>query len=469
MKDSELIHSDPPLDWHALPDGSALLPPPSDEPELTTLPLTRAIFRLAGPAVASMLFVMVFNIIDIWWVGKLGADALAGVSAASFILWALESMATLVGTGVTAMVARLYGARRREQAGRVMGTGIVFAAALASGLGAAGWFLQRKTFAAMGLAGGILPPALDYMTLILYGLPFIFIFFAVDAAFRGLGDTRTPLMIIASTLTLNILLDPVFIFGLGPVPALGAGGAALATVLTHTLGAVWGTLLLMRRTPLRWGADPGLAWRITRIGAPIAFSGTMFSISYMLLTRVITRFGPEPLAALGLGHRIEGLAYFTAVGFSVAAAALVGQNLGAKKARRAERAAWLTFGYTSALLAVVCLCFYLGAESIIAFFIRDERVIGEGAHYLRIIALFEVFLGAEVVFEGAFSGAGNSLPPMLISVPLTWARIPLALLLAGPFDLGSAGIWWAIATTTGIKGVLMALWFARGRWKATRI
>ena len=209
--------------------------------------------------------------------------------------------------------------------------------------------------------------------------------------------------------------------------------------------------------------------RLTKIGAPIAFSGVMFSASYMILTGIITRFGSPALAALGLGHRIEGLSYFTAVGFSVAASTLVGQNIGAGKLRRAETAAWLVALYVVIYLGVVSLVYYFFARNIIGFFIDDPAVIVEGTRYLKIIAVLEIFLGLEIVFEGAFSGAGNSLPPMMISVPLTWARIPLALLLAETLVMGSNGVWWAISVTTGLKGMLLAFWWSRGRWKNRQV
>ena len=206
-------------------------------------------------------------------------------------------------------------------------------------------------------------------------------------------------------------------------------------------------------------------WRISRIGAPIAAAGIIFSLTYMALTRIVAGFGTAPIAALGIGHRLEGIAYFAAVGFSVASATLVGQNLGANQPQKAERAAWMTLGFASIILFVACIVYFVFAGPIYRFFIDDPLVIQEGIKYLRIVAIFEIFLGFEVILEGAFSGAGNSIPPMTISVPITVLRIPLSMLLANYFNLGSTGVWWAIATTTGAKGIVMAIWFKRGKWK----
>lgn len=463
----------PSPEWPSSPDSATVLPLLQNEPELTVMPLSKAIIKLAGPAMASMLFIMVFQLVDAWWVGKLGAQPLAGVSAAAFLLWSLESVATLVSTGVNAMVARFVGEKNTDKASLVVGQGTLLSILLSLVFSSVGLICQSRIFNAMGIHADVAKAATDYMAVILIGLVTIYLSFAIDAAFRGMGDTRTPLKLVAAGLSLNIVLDPFLIFGLGPFPRMETAGAALATIIAHGFVAVFGIILLQRREVKikfhRGLTNYDLLWRITRIGAPIAFSGMMFSVSYMFLTRVITRFGPEALAALGLGHRIEGLSYFAAVGFSVAASTLVGQNLGANKPKRAEKAAWLTILYISILLLFVSVLYYFFGGTIIRFFINDADVIMEGTQYLKIIALFEVFLGFEIVFEGAFSGAGNSLPPMLVAVPITWMRIPLAIYLADVVGMGSSGIWWTIAVTTGLKGILLALWFVRGKWKLKQI
>ncbi|NOY60941.1 MAG: MATE family efflux transporter [Calditrichaeota bacterium] len=467
------IDPTPSPEWPSFPDSATVLPLLQNEPELTVMPLSKAIIKLAGPAMASMLFIMVFQLVDAWWVGKLGAQPLAGVSAAAFLLWSLESVATLVSTGVNALVARFVGEKNLDKASLVIGQGTLLSIFLSLVFSSVGLVYQSRIFSAMGIHADVIKAATDYMAVILIGLVAVFLSFAIDAAFRGMGDTKTPLKLVAAGLSLNIILDPFLIFGIGPFPRMETAGAALATIIAHGFVAVFGIILLQRRKvkiKFHQGLiNYDLLWKITRIGAPIAFSGVMFSVSYMFLTRVITRFGPEALAALGLGHRIEGLSYFAAVGFSIASATLVGQNLGAGKPKRAEKAAWLTILYISILLLFLSVLYYFFGGPIIRFFINDAKVIMEGTQYLKIIALFEVFLGFEIVFEGAFSGAGNSLPPMLVAVPITWLRIPLAIYLADIVGMGSSGIWWTIAVTTGLKGILLALWFLRGKWKLKQI
>lgn len=474
MTDKKTTHPSP--EWPAAAESAAVLAASEPDPELTVMPLSRAIFKLAIPAMTSMLFIMVFQLVDAWWVGKLGAAPLAGVSGAAFAVWLLDSVATLISTGVNAMVARFVGEKRPDLAGRVVGQGVLYAVSLSLLFALLCLLFQDQILGIMGLTAEVRAYARSYLVVIFVGLVWLFLSFAIDAAFRGAGDTKTPLKIMSVSLSLNMLLDPVLIFGLGPIPAMGTAGAAIATVIAHMVMVIWGAWLLQKRQVrmvfgrnFRELVDPNIIWRMTKIGAPIAFSGVMFSLSYMVLTGIITRFGSPALAAIGLGHRIEGLSYFTAVGFSVASATLVGQNLGAGKIDRAEKAAWLVALYIAALLAVVSIIYYFFGEPIFRFFINDAEVIAEGARYLKIIAIFELCLGLEIVFEGAFSGAGNSVPPMAVSVPITWARIPLALLLAEHFGLGSDGVWWAVSITTGLKGILLAFWFSRGGWKDKKV
>lgn len=444
--------------------------------DLLQLPISQAIFRLAWPAMTSYFFMMMFNIVDGWWVAKLGADALAGVGAASFIYWAIEAAATLVSTGVNAMIARFVGARDSGPASQVATQGSILAIVLALIVALGGFLFQDATYRLMGLTGPVFAAAHAYMTVILSGLPTIFLVFALDACFRGMGDTKTPLKIIALALVLNAVLDPIFIFGCGPLPRLGVAGAALATVLSQALAIAFFYFQLKKRPvhlrfnrPLKSVIQISMIWRIARIGAPIAIAGVIFSLTYMFLTRIVSVFGTAPIAAMSLGHRLEGLAYFSSLGFSVAAATLVGQYLGAGQPEKAERSAWLTIAYISVFLGGVCVLYLFFARQVFEFFIADPKVVSEGANYLRIIALFEIFLGCEVVFEGAFGGAGDSLPPMVVSVPLTVLRIPLALVLANDLNLGSAGVWWAISTTTAAKGISIAIWFKLGHWKRRKI
>ncbi len=435
---------------------------------LTQLPLPRAIFRLAWPAMTSMMLINLFNIVDAYWVGKLGTNALGGMTASAFLFWCIQGAGLLVGTGVNALVARRVGQEDMDGAAVAGGHGLLLAAALALLVMGITLPLQRPIFQAMGLSQPVLEAAVAYMTPVLWGFPTIICWYTVEAIYRGSGDTRTPMRVLAIALMFNVILDPLLIFGAGPLPGLGLAGAAWATIAAHLMGVITALYLISPRPirPKLWRTfDPRVMAILIKVGTPIAITSILFCVTYILLTPIISGFGDPAVAAIGVGHRVEGFAFFTCIGFSTAAATLVGQHMGAKNPDQAERAAWVTTGISTGLLVIISVIFFIAAPQIFSVFSNDPAVILQGTDYLRIIAVFEFALALELVLEGAFGGAGNSLPPMLVGVPITALRIPLAHLLCRQGALGVHGIWWAISLTTLLKGVILAVWFRAGRWK----
>jgi putative MATE family efflux protein len=305
---------------------------------------------------------------------------------------------------------------------------------------------------------------LRYLHAYLLGAPLIFGFFAVDAAFRASGNTRTPFYLLATSVAITLALDPILILGLFGAPKLGIAGAAIATVLTRGAAFLMGLVILVRRGLIRV-ARPRLApiLAVSRVGLPTALTGVSFSVIYVVLTRTTTQFGTPALAALGLGHRIESWLYMVGVGFGAAAAAIVGQNLGARRPDRAARAGWITMAFASTPGLVVCALMLAVPAQLAAIFTADAAVIAETATYLRIAAIAQLFVAAEVVLEGALGGAGDTVPPMLASTALTASRIPIAAWAAARW--GTTGIWWTITLTAVARAVaMMALWRS-GRWK----
>jgi putative MATE family efflux protein len=460
-----------------------LIATPNPQLQLLELPLSRAILRLAWPTMASLMVVNLFNLVDAYWVGLLGTQALGGMTASAFLVWCIHSVGMLVGTGVNALVSRRIGEGRPDEAGRAAAHGLLLAGVLAAVGMLAGLALQAPLFRALHLEAGVQSASIAYLTPMLIGMPAIVGWYAIEALYRGSGDTFTPMWVISLSLGLNMLLDPLLIFGFGPFPALGIAGAAWATVLAHAL-AIVGCLWRLRRPSetasaivpqLRLNEDgrtrlrPEIFATLLRVGTPIAASAFLFSMIYLLLTRVIADYGSPAVAAVGVGHRVEGLGYYVCVGFAAAAATLVGQNLGAGKFGQAERAAWRATAYAAVVVGALSLLTYLFAAPIMSIFADDPRVVAEGNTYLKIIALLEVGMALEVVLEGAFAGAGNSLPPMLVSVPLTLARVPLAFYFARTLGFGIEGVWWVISVSTGIKGLLIGVWFRLGRWKRSSL
>lgn len=432
-------------------------------------PLSRAIVRLALPAVGSALLTLLFLLVDIFWVGRiLGAPALAAVSTAGFAVWILASLGEMIAVGLTAVAARRHGEGAHGLAAVVAGSTLALGLGLGVVVALLGWLLVPSLFVVMRTPPEVTELGRLYLTTYLLGTPLVFGFFACEAIFRAAGDTRTPLLLLATSVALNLVMDPLLITGAGPLPALGIAGAASAAILTRgTVLALGFVILVRRRLVLFSGFDFGSALRALLVGLPVAANGVFFSLVYIALTRTTTRFGVPALAALGIGHKLEGLSYMVATGFGLASAAIVGQNLGAGRPDRARTAGWVTASYACSAGAVVALVFVAFPDVMVGIFTRDSAVIAAGSMYLRAMALAQITMGLEIVLESSLGGAGSTIRPMLWSGLFTAVRIPLAAWLVGP--LGVAGVWWALGATAVARGIAMALLWRGRRWETARV
>lgn len=401
----------------------------------------------------------------------MGSEALAGVSAAMFLIWCAYSAMDVSMVGINTLVSQNIGAGNLGRANRAGTIGIIIGLIAAFFVMIVGLTAYPTLFRFMDLAPGTQDHASQYFIWFILGISATFTWRNFAAIFRGSGDTLTPMRLIGFALILNIILDPLFMVGFG----WGTKGCAIATVLTHLIIGIIGARILRRRGwsfGIQSFYDPKddlspwtLAGKIIRIGIPMGLTGFIFSLVYIFLARIISQFGTAPMAAIGIGHRIESIVFLACMGFSTAAATLVGQNLGAGKIKKAEESAWKSVFYLTLVLTPISLIFILLPEQIMTIFTDDLNVIREGADYLKIIGVSEIFMGAEIVLLQSFGGAGYTLIPTLISVPLTVARLPLAYFLAIYLGYGPSGIWWAVAMTSLVKGTTLGVLFKLGLWK----
>ena len=410
-----------------------------------------------------------FNLIDSIWVGRLiGPAALAAVSTAGFYIWVALSLGEMVEIGLIAVAARRHGEGNPEQAARAAAAAVAYALLAGLVVSIAGWLVMGTMFRVMKIPSEVATLGRAYLSTWLLGAPLVFGFFAIEATFRAAGDTRTPFLMLAGSVCFSIALDPLLIAGVGPFPRLGVEGAALASVMVRGGGFLLGLVIALRRGLVRIGAPD---WRtlptIIRIGAPLSLAGVLLSVIYMWLTRFTSRFGTPALAALGVGHKMEGLGFIAISGFALAAGALVGQNLGAGQEARAREAVRLTVEYCLAVTVTTAIVFLLVPGRLVSLFTRDPQVIADGVLYLRVIAFAQIGQSFELILEGALAGAGYTFWPQIVSTSLTALRIPLAAWWSR--GIGLLGIWLALSVTAISRGIAMILFWKGGRWRTVRV
>ncbi len=425
-----------------------------------------------------MLLETLFNLLNAFWVGKLGTLAFAAVNLASFTVWLLFALAAIITTGTNSVVAQRIGAGDPVQARRAAHVGILTSFCL--GVVVAFPVLLFSDDLLAWMAGNT-PEGREavrigtgYLCLIFLWAPIHCLNDTLSAIFRAAGDTRTPLRVYAVGFAVNFVLDPLLIFGPGPFPRLEVLGAALATNLSFTLVTIL-YVTRLKDLPFQLGRRPGedlrkvfsrhWLYEILRIGIPPSIAFVTFCLVYMLIAPIVGAFGPAALAALGIGHRCESLSYLICHGLSLATITLVGQNIGAGEMERARRAAWV--GVRIVMLASLgtTTLYLVGAPLWVSLFSSDPQVLAVGVPYLHIMAFAQLPMGVAMVLQGAFSGAGVTVPPTIVATTSALLRVPLARWLALTNGLGLNSIWWAIVGLTSVQSLVMAALFHAGLWR----
>ncbi len=439
---------------------------------ITEGPIYPTILRLAWPVVASMMLGTLLSLTDYFWVKYLGTSEQDAITTSMVVSWTLFSTLAIVTTGLTAMVSRAVGAKDLNRAKFVSYQGIQMAIGIGIMLGLLGYFLTPPILRFLKTSEQVFALALPYLRIIFLSMVFHMIADSLGAIFRADGDTKSPTIAMVVSTLLNIGLDPIFIFGWGPIPAMGVTGAALASLISIATAPVILIILLIKgKLEFSLGGwhrvrpDLALMGKLARIGVPIYLQNITFTMVYWFLIQIVHDFGIAAGAAMGVGNRLESISYFVAFGFSTAAATLVGQNLGAGNTERASRCAWGTILLICIETFIVTILFVTFPRQIASVFTHDSETLAIAADYLLILGLSQMFMGVEIVLEGAFTGAGDTVPPMAVAVPGSLLRLPIAWYLVYEMDLGINGVWWSLTITSFLKAGLMLLWFKRGNWK----
>ena len=444
--------------------------------DYTKIPLRRAVFLLAVPMVLELVLESTFAVVDIFFVAKLGPSAVATVGLTESYLFLLYAMAMGLAMAVTAVIARRIGEGRREEAA-VSAAQAIFIALLVSVLPAIiGIVYAQDLLRLMGADAWSIEHGYRYTQWMLGGNAVIMLLFVINAIFRGAGDAAIAMRVLWLSNGLNILLCPLLIFGLGPVPALGIEGAAIATNIGRGVGVLFQLWVLFRggkhihvaAAQLRW--QGAVLWHIVRTSLGGVGQMIVAMTSWIFLMRILASIGSEAVAGATIAIRIMMFTMMPAWGMSNAAATLVGQNLGAQQPERAEASVWQIGWYNMAYLVVVSVLFFAFPNQLIGFFTQDAKVIEVGAQWLRILSYSFFIYGWWMVTVQAFNGAGDTMTPTKINVVFFWLiQIPLSYALAIGLGWQHTGVFWAVFVSETSVG-LFTLWlFKRGRWKTVQV
>lgn len=438
--------------------------------------LGRSIVLLAVPMVLEMLMESVFAVCDVFFVGRLGSEAVATIGLTESLTTLIYAVAIGLSMSTTAMVARRTGERDPAGASLAATQAIAIGLLVAAAIGIPCAFLGPDLLRLMGATPETVAVGGRYTSLILGANVVILLLFLNNAVFRGAGDAVLAMRCLWIANGINLVLDPCLIFGLGPFPELGVTGAGVATVVGRGSGVLIQLWMLRRgtgRVALRGPAvrfDARVTLRLLRLSIGGIGQFLVQTASWVALMRFVAPFGANALAGYTIAVRILLFFLMPSWGLSNAAATLVGQNLGARLPERAERSVWLTGAANMAFLGAVTVCFLIAGDSLVAWFQDDAEVVAIGSEALRVISYGYVVYAWGMVMMQAFNGAGDTTTPTLANLVCFWAfQVPLAWTLAHGMGLGPAGVFWSVTAAETLLALTLIVLFRRGRWKTREV
>lgn len=446
------------------------------EADYTSIDMKRAIFLLAVPMILELVMESTFAVADIYFVGKLGASAIATVGISETFLFLLYSMAMGLATAVTAIIARRVGEKNTQDASKSAVQSIFLGILSSIPFTIAGIFFSKDLLKLMGADPWSIEHGYRYTQWMLGGNVIIVLLFVINAIFRGAGDAAIAMRVLWVANAVNIALDPILIFGWGPIPSFGIEGAAIATNIGRGIGVLiqlWtlfnaGRHIKIKLSEFSWNTSIVIHLIQTSLGG----IGQMLvgMTSWIFLMRILANISSEAVAGATIALRIMMFTLMPAWGLSNAAATLVGQNLGAGNPDRAESTVWKIGFYNMGFLVIVSITYFLFNQSLMKIFTDDLLVISIGSEWLRILSYSYLIYGWWMVSVQAFNGAGDTKTPTLINVFFFWCiQIPLSYYLAVINSLQHSGVFWGVFISETSVGIFTLWLFARGSWKNVKV
>ncbi len=445
--------------------------------KLTEGSILKSLISLSFPIIFANLLQTAYQLTDTFWVGRLGSAAVAAVSISFPIIFLTNSLGGGLAMAGTILVAQYKGREDKQAVDHITSQTLLMDFLISAVVAVIGYLLSPFIIGLMGADKEVFTSAVSYIQISFIGLIFIFTFMVFQSLMRGVGDVKTPLYIVLGTVLLNLILDPLFIFGYGFVPAFGVAGAAVASIGTQGLAAVIGISILVRgkfHVQLHTNdlkPDFPLLKKMFRLGFPASVEQSARAMGMTVMTFLVATFGTLTLAAYGIGSRILSFVIIPALGLSIATSTLVGQNIGAGKIDRAEKITRLSMLYGFIVLTLVGVAMFIFSRQITAVFIPGEtETIESGALFLRIMALTFGFIGIQMSLNGLFRGSGNTMISMFLSIITLWMlRFPLAYLLSKHTTLNEVGLWMAFPIANVVAAVITIVWFLKGTWKKKQL
>lgn len=440
--------------------------------DMTTGSVRKKLLLLAWPVMLSHLLQTLYNLADAFWLGKLGRQALTAPTITMHVFFIGFALAMGLSAAGTTLVSQYKGAGDGGKASHVAGQLFILLTGIGIALGVTGFFLTPRILDILQTPADSWQMTYDYMRWIFAGFPLMFAFFVYQSINTGLGDTVGPMQVNLISVALNVILDPILIFGLGPFPEMGVVGAAVATVFSRALASAIGMVRLFRGgnglqiTLKDMKPHRETMAKILKVGLPVGLGQLGTSLGFTFMIGIVNSFGSVVTAAFGVGNRIIHMAMVPAMGLSQANATAVGQNLGAGKPERAERSSMSALLLIGMILLPMTLCMFFFGGDISRAFVNDPEVIALGRVMFRITTPSVFIFGFLLVLLGSFQGSGYTVPVMVLNMSRLWLlRIPGAYLLAYAAGMGPMGIWWAMFISNTVTAVSGFIWFRKGSWK----
>ncbi|MCF6401695.1 MATE family efflux transporter [Chitinophaga filiformis] len=446
------------------------------EKEFTSGNINRAIFLLSVPMILEMVMESLFAVVDIFFVSKLGKHAITTVGLTESMMTLVYTAAFGLSMAATAVVARRTGEKDSDAAAHTAVQSLYVALVLAMAIAVTGIILAPDLLALMGASAEVIDNGHIYTRIMLGSNLIVMLLFLINGIFRGAGDAAIAMRSLWIANILNILLCPLLINGLGPIPALGLKGAALATTIGRGIGVcyqlyyLFGGKGLIRITARHIRPDIGVIWKLLKIAAGGTAQLLINTVSWIFLVRLIARFGEDAVAGYTIAIRIVIFTLLPAFGMANAAASLVGQNLGAGQPDRAETSVWRAAFFNMLFLGSISIFFFLAARPVVMIFTSDTAIVLQAAECLQLVSIGYIFYAYGMVLSQSFNGAGDTRTPTLINLVGFWLlQIPMAWILAVNYNMGPAGVFWAIAIAESCIAVAAIVIFRKGWWKRVKV